>query len=90
MIQTNNAYAKTLKQINKAIGEKYPGVFLVKGKGYFYIASDEEEMGLRIAGLYQSGIYVYRLSSYKVEEWVREVGYMLGENNKPATSDTAN
>jgi hypothetical protein len=69
--------ARSLKQVNEAIQEKHPLVILVKGEGYFYITSDDEEMGLKIAGMHQSGIYVYSIQQLTVAQWVDVVGYLL-------------
>ena len=71
----------TIAQVNRAIGEKFPDVFLAKGEGYFYIASDNEEMGLRIAGLYTTSIPVYKLNEQTIEGWVRDVELLLNQED---------
>jgi len=61
---------------NKILQEKYPDILLVKGNGYFYIASDDKELGLKIAGLYSSSIYTNSLSDVTKEmllSWVDEL-----------------
>lgn len=63
----------TLKQVNDAIQKVYPTVFLVKDRNYFFIASDDNEWGLKIAGLYQSSIYVAKLNQLTIDQWVDEV-----------------
>lgn len=72
-----NAKRITMKQVNDAIQKVYPTVFLVKDKNYFFIASDDHDMGMRIAGLYQSSIPVYRLNELTIERWVEEVKALL-------------
>lgn len=72
-----NAKRITMKQVNEAIGAKYPGVFLVKGKGYYYIASDEDKQALYIASLYQTSVYVSKLNQLTVEQWVSSVDALM-------------
>jgi hypothetical protein len=74
---TLNTKKITLKQVNAAIDKVHPKVFLVKDKNYFFIASDDEQMGLKIAGLYQASIYVSRLNELPIERWVSEVTKLL-------------
>lgn len=69
----------SLKQVNKAIQAKYPDIFLVKGEGYFYIASDEPETGLMLAGLYTTSIYEGILNNLTCDKWVKEVGELLDQ-----------
>lgn len=63
----------TMKRINAAIAAKYPTVELIKDNGFFYLYSDNEEWGLRIAGMHQSSIMVARVDSYDIAGWVKEV-----------------
>jgi hypothetical protein len=77
VISTPNA--TSLKQVNKAIGEKFPGVFLVRGAGYYYIASNDDTMAEKIAGLYTSSIGVYRITQQTVEQWIKDVEYLLSD-----------
>jgi hypothetical protein len=67
----------TLAMVNKAIQAKYPTIMLVKGEGYFYIASNDDEMGLKIAGLYTSSIPVYSINQLSIEKWVAEVDQLV-------------
>lgn len=67
----------TLKTVNKAIQQKWPHVELVQGKDYFYIAGLNDEWGLKIAALYQQGIYVANLNQQPVERWVKDVELLL-------------
>lgn len=67
----------TLKTVNKAIEAKFPKVRLEKGKGYFYIYSDDDEMALKIAGLHTTSIYCYQISQQSVERWVGDVEILL-------------
>lgn len=76
-----NAKRITMKQVNAAIEKEFPTVFLVKDKNYFFIASDNNEWGLRIAGLYQTSIHVARLNEMTVEEWVEDVRRLFKEKS---------
>lgn len=67
----------TLKQVNAAIEKEFPKVFLVKDNGYFFIASDDNETGLKLAGFYQTSIYVAKLTQLTIEQWVREVKLLM-------------
>lgn len=70
----------TLAMVNKAIQAKYPTIMLVKGEGYFYIASDDDDMGLKIAGLYSSGIYgSFKINDLSIERWVAEVDQLVAQ-----------
>lgn len=69
--------ARTLKQVNKAIQEKVGNVILRKGEGYFYVASDDYELGLKLASLEETSIYVCHLNQQSVEEWLRDVRYIV-------------
>jgi len=73
--------ARNLQQVNQAIQNRRPFVFLVKGKGYYYIASNHEETSLRIASLYQSSIYVYSITNLSVEQWIDAVDHLFNNLN---------
>lgn len=67
----------TYKMVNKAIQERFPNVILVKGNGYHYIASDDHETGLLIAGFYETSIPVYKLNECTLETWVSSVENLM-------------
>lgn len=69
----------TLKQLNKMVQEKYPGVEVVKGNGYFYLYSEDDEIGLKIAGLYQSSILIAKINNAAPEQWMNIIGYTLSD-----------
>ena len=75
-----NAKRITMNQVNEAIQKEFPTVFLVKDNGYFFIASDDKEWGLKIAGLYQTSIYTAKLNYQPIERWVEDVRQLI--NNK--------
>ena len=65
--------ARTLKQLNKIIQEQIGDILLIKGKGYFYVTSEDEEIGLRLAGLDSTSIYVCHLNQQTVSQWIDDV-----------------
>lgn len=67
----------TLRSVNTLLALIFKDVKLIKGVGYFYIASDEDEMALYIAGLPQSGIYVYKIDTLTESEWIDSVYELL-------------
>jgi hypothetical protein len=69
--------AKSLQQVNKALQEKFPGIFLTRGKGYYYIWSDDETIQLKLAGLYTTSIPVYSIKEQTVERWIEDVKELL-------------
>lgn len=77
----------TLKAVNAAIAKEFPNVQLFKGEGCFYIFSEHPETALKIAGLYQCGIYVYRLGDFPLERWVQEVKQLLKDEPYFATNE---
>jgi len=61
----------TLKQLNERIAKKYPGVELIKGQGYFYLA------GEGIVGLKSTGIYVKYFSDLSTQRWMWEIDNLM-------------
>ena len=41
--------ARTLKQVNKAIQREVGNYTLVKGKGYFYVTSEDQDKDLKLS-----------------------------------------
>jgi len=80
----------TLTALNKELEKHFPHVRLARGEGYYYIYSDNEETGLRIAGLYSSGIYVNQLKHLTIEQWIQEVRDLFDEDkNRSMTTNSA-
>lgn len=84
-----NRKAKNLKEVNKAIQAKFPKVELVRGEGYYYISSQDEEEGLKMAGLYTTSIPVAYLHQQTIQQWVDSVEDLLKdqESGKESTFD---
>ncbi len=75
--------AVNIKSLNKAIHAKYPHVKLRRGKGYYYIYSDDEATADKIAALYTTSIYVYRLNHLSMDQWMSEVDTLM-EGKEPS------
>ena len=52
-------------------------VLLVKGEGFFYLASDDEETALEIASLQENAIYVCAFNHQTPEQWVKDIKHLL-------------
>ena len=69
--------ARTLKQVNKVIQKEVGNVILCKNEGYFFVSSDDDEIGLKLASLETTSIYVCYLNQQSVEEWVKDVRQIM-------------
>lgn len=76
-LQTNNML--TLRQINAEIEKRYPKVFLVKGRGYYYLASDDDRISLKLAALYTTSIAIFRMGHLSLDRWMQEVRVVLND-----------
>jgi len=65
--------ARTLNQVNKSIQKQIGNVILQKGDGYFYVSSEDAEIGLKLASLYSTSIYVCHLKQQSLEDWIKDV-----------------
>lgn len=65
--------ARSLSQVNKAIQKQIGNVTLFKGEGYFYVWSEDQELGLKLAELESTSIYVRYLNQQSLEEWLEDV-----------------
>lgn len=77
----------TLQDVNAALQPHYPGIEVVEnkteaGSTYFYIYSDDDELGLKIAGLYASSIYVSRIDIMTIEQWIEAVNLLFKNGGK--------
>ena len=59
--------------------EKYK---LCKARGYFYITSDDVETANEIATWNDNAIYVYGFNQQSIEDWVRDITYIIDKNRK--------
>lgn len=67
----------SLKKVNEYIQTKYPTLEIIKGKGYFYVCSDDDQMALALAGLYTTSIGVCKVSHLPLEKWMTSVESLL-------------
>ena len=65
--------SRTLKQVNKAIQKEVGNYTLVKGKGYFYVTSEDQDKDLKLSSLFTTSIFCCSLNHQSVEEWVNDV-----------------
>jgi hypothetical protein len=76
-----NKYPKTLKALNKFVQHEInSSIMVVKGDGYFYITSDNQDKALEIAALYQTSIYVNSVNHLSFEGWYSSINQLF--NNK--------
>ena len=71
--------ARTLKQVNDAIQKEIGNFTLVKGKGYFYVISEDYELDLKLQSLYTTSIYVCHLNHQSIKEWLEDVKYIVSK-----------
>lgn len=57
----------------------YASIHLIKGKGYFYIMSDDtdKEMEDLILGMYDTDIYMNSFGQQSPEEWFADIDRMI-------------
>jgi len=65
--------AKTLKQVNQAIKKEIGNFELRKGNGYFYVISEDPNIGLKLASLFSTSIFVCHLKHQSIYEWMQDV-----------------
>jgi hypothetical protein len=76
-----------MSQVNREIQKKYPLIKLVKGKGYHYIASDDPEMGVKVAMLYTTIIGVPFLNQQSLDAWIHSVERVLRDSDRLPVSN---
>lgn len=72
----------TLSQVNKALAAELPGIRLVKGNGYYYVTSNDDNLLEQICGLYTTSIGVCHISQQTVEQWIADVKYILSDSHR--------
>lgn len=72
---------RTLNDVNKHIQKKYPDLGVAKHydtAGSYYWYSDNEKLGLYLAGLYSTTIdFAVRPSSFSYDEWTKEADEIM-------------
>lgn len=68
-----------IKQVNEAINKKWPELKLelVKGFGYFWVDSNDENISLKLNNLYTTSIPVSSINQLTIEKWVDSVEFVL-------------
>lgn len=74
----------TLAKINKAIAARYPAILLCKEADHFYIWSADVNIGLKLAMLYSTCIYVHpnTMQDIPIEKWLSYVEYLLTDQRR--------
>lgn len=67
------------KAIEEATGIPYIGVW--NGGGYHYFYSDDELVGEFLSWLTSESVYVFRMSSLTIEQWVETFQSKIKEND---------
>ena len=78
----------SLKSANAHIQTKYPQIFLVRGNGYYWVASNDDNIGLQLAGLYTTIIGTPRITMLTPEQWLEQVEYILADSVRLPTERT--
>lgn len=77
----------TLKQVNAHIQSRYPDIKLIKGSYYFWVASDEHELGTKLAMLYTTSILCSSINHLTLGGWMDAVERILRDAEQPNRFD---
>lgn len=72
----------SLKLVNEYIQILYPEISLAKDNGYFYIYSDNDAVGLKLAALGSTSISVCHLNHGTIEKWREWVTSALNDSQR--------
>jgi hypothetical protein len=67
----------TLRQVNQAIAERYPDVKMTRGRGYYYLCSDNQEVAWKLAGLPSTSICIYSVRDVSIEAIMEMVDQVM-------------
>jgi len=68
----------TLKQLNEVIKKEIDNrLDLVKGSGYFYLKSNDNDLGVYLSKLSSTSIYVYRVNDLALDIWLSDIRDVL-------------
>lgn len=71
----------SLPELNKFIAKFWPNIKIKKGNGYFYLYSNDEEIDLKISGLYSSSVEgMWPLSAFTFEQWKSAIKQTLDDD----------
>lgn len=71
-----------LNQVRKSIQSKYPKLDIAKGSGYYYWCSDDPDVGLYLATLFTTSIYVNHVSQLSFPQWLKEADAIMDGYNR--------
>ena len=73
----------TLKKVNKALAEqeRLKKIVLEKGKGYFYVSSEDKETATKLAALDTTSIYVCCINHQCLDAWISDVKQIVKKIN---------
>ncbi len=77
--------ARSVAAVNKALAEKFPGIFLAKNRGAasFHIYSDIPEIGKILASLPSTTICVAAVGHLTIEGWMTEIRELMSKHQEP-------
>jgi len=71
---------KSISELNKYISKFWPKVKVAKGKYYYYLYSDDNEIGKKISTLYSSEIQgMWPLTAFTFEQWKQSIQHALDD-----------
>lgn len=70
---------RTINQVQKEIKKLFPLIELIKGEGYFWIWSEDEETAKKIGQLFSTSIYVDKICHLSMEQWIQSVKSVLAD-----------
>lgn len=70
----------SLKSVNERIQAKYPLLVLVKGKGYYWVHSDDDNSATQLSRLYTTSIDIPRITLLTPDQWLDKVEWVLADS----------
>jgi hypothetical protein len=73
MMMMTNKNIKTLNDLRKYLQKTvHPDLILVRGNGYYYFYSEDDELSKHLASIRCTSVYVFNWQQLTVEQWVME------------------
>jgi len=70
-----------LIKVNKHIQSAHPKLYVVQGAGYLYWHSDDDDLALKLAGLYSASIPIAKASHQSIGTWLKEADEIMEQVN---------
>lgn len=69
----------SVAQVNRYIRNLYPkNIYIIRGKGYFWIDSNDEETSMKISGLYSSSLEgMWPMGNFTYKQWKESIDATL-------------